>query len=403
MARDTKNQAATHKIPERAQKMKRIAEMNQDKENQAGLSRASYLSRNLGDYGETVEFAGKKYKKVEDLRYGTNPHQTAAFYRPVEGGGAIGSMEVLKSGKSGLSQTNLEDISYALNIVKFFEHSACACMKHVNPSGAAVTAANQRLVDVYCKARDCDPRAAFGSVVAFNTRVDCETAAEIMNSFVECVVAPDFSAESLSVFEDAESKLNRNIRIIRCGSLNTIPKFTDEESVSQRTVKILHDGSMVIADPLLTNVRGIEDLPAAAGASKKMGEAVSTVEPALEQMNDLLTAWYINLNVRSNGVVLVKDGGTLAIGTGEQDRVGAVEQALVKYRQKYQGTETIAGAVMASDGFFPFPDAVETAAQAGVKAIVAPAGSLRDAAVIARANELGVALRHAPERIFSHH
>ena len=122
-----------------------------------------------------------------------------------------------------------------------------------------------------------------------------------------------------------------------------------------------------------------------------------------EQLEDLLFAWYVNLSVRSNGVVIVKNGQTLSVGTGEQDRVGAIEQAIAKFKQKYQGEGTLAGSVMASDGFFPFADGVETAAAAGVSAIIAPAGSLRDAEVIRRANELGVALYHAPERIFSHH
>jgi len=129
----------------------------------------------------------------------------------------------------------------------------------------------------------------------------------------------------------------------------------------------------------------------------------STVAATPVQKRDLLIAWYMNISVRSNGVVIVKNGGTLAVGTGEQDRVGAVEKAIGKYKEKYAGPGDIAGAAMASDGFFPFPDGVEVAAAAGVRAIVAPAGSLKDAEVIARANELGVALCYAPERVFSHH
>ncbi len=368
------------------------------------ISRDTYLSRNLGDYAPTMQVGGIEYEKIEDLRYGTNPHQTAAFYRPTGHAGALAGMEMLKTGKNGLSQTNLEDISYALNIVKFFDRPACACMKHVNPSGAAVaTATGEPLVDVYGKARDCDPRAAFGSVVGFNTRVDEPTAKEIMGSFVECVVAPDFDPRAMAVFNHPENKLNRHIRIIRCGDLRTLPKFIGDDIEGCRTIKVLHDGSLVVAAPLLTAVRSADDLPPARASSKSLGEQVSTVEANEQQLQDLVTAWYINLSVRSNGVVLVRNGGTLAVGTGEQDRVGAVEQALIKFREKYQGAETAAGSAMASDGFFPFPDGVEVAAAGGVRAIVAPAGSLRDAAVIERANQLGVALRHAPERIFSHH
>jgi len=170
-----------------------------------------------------------------------------------------------------------------------------------------------------------------------------------------------------------------------------------------RTLKVLADGSLIVADPLLTHVRSADDFRPAQASSSKLGEVRAEVQATPQQRTDLLVAWYVNLNVRSNGVVIVKNGGTLAVGTGEQDRVGAVEQAVWKYKNKYQGPESIEGAVMASDGFFPFPDAVEVAAGAGVKAIVAPAGSLSDAAVIQRANELGVALYHAPERIFSHH
>lgn len=368
------------------------------------LSRKTYLTKNVGEFPGSTELFGMAYSKVDDLRYGTNPHQTAALYKPAGRNSVIGDMEVLKTGKSGLSQTNLEDISYALNICKFFTAPACACMKHVNPSGAAMGVADDSLVDVYRKARDCDPRAAFGSVVAFNVAVDENVAREIMTSFVECVVAPDVSPEALAVFNDRETyRINRSMRVLRCGELSELPKFVGDDVRGYQTIKVLSDGCIVVADPLLTRVRKPADLVRASGSTKDGQEITSTVNADDRQLQDLPAAWYVNLNVRSNGVVIVKNGGTLAVGTGEQDRVGAVEQAISKYHDKYKGSETIDGSVMASDGFFPFPDAVEVAAEAGVAAIVAPAGSLRDAQVIERANELGVAMFHAPERIFSHH
>ncbi len=371
---------------------------------ESSLSRQSYLSKNVGDHAGAVELLGRRYVKVEDLRYGTNPGQTAAFYKPVDGLNVIGDMQVLKTGKSGLSQTNLEDISYALNICKYFAAPCCVCMKHVNPSGAAVAVSGDSLATVYRKARDGDPRAAFGSVVAFNTAVDAETAREIMGSFVECVVATGYQPEALAVFNDQESyKLNRQIRILQVAGLEWLPKFVGDELAGCRTIKVLHDGSLVVADPILTNLRTVADLRPARASDKTLGEVASTVAATPQQLQDLLAAWYINLSVRSNGVVIVKNGGTLSVGTGEQDRVGAIEQAVAKYREKYQGPEEIDGAAMSSDGFFPFPDGVEVAAAAGVRAIVAPAGSVKDAEVIARANQLGVALYHAPERIFSHH
>ena len=367
------------------------------------LGRSSYLSQNLGDFQEKMVIGGKTYEKVTDLRYGTNPHQTAAYYRPVEENGVIGGMQILKNGKSGLSQTNLEDISYALNIVKFFDRSACAVMKHVNPSGAAVAVDGDDLKTVYLKARDADARAAFGSVIAFNTEVDADTAREIMNTFVECVVAPSYADGVLDIFNDGETyKLNKHIRIIQCGNPADLPRYVGDERASQ-TIKVLADGSLVIADPLLTALRSVADMKKAEAENKACGHQISACDATPQQLDDLLFAWYVNLNVRSNGVVIAQNGQTLSVGTGEQDRVGAIEQAVAKFAQKYTGTGTLKGAVMASDGFFPFADGVEVAAAAGITAIIAPAGSLKDADVIKRANELGVALYHAPERIFSHH
>ena len=368
------------------------------------LSRASYLSRNVGDYPAEFTIGSRRYVKVDDLRYGTNPHQCAAYYKPAGPPCTIGDMEIVKNGKSGLSQTNLEDISGALNIVKFCDRNACAVMKHVNPSGAAVARPGETLRDVYLKARDADARAAFGSVIAFNAEVDADTAREIMSTFVECVVAPGFSAEAVAVFNDSATyKLNRHIRIIKCGDIAALPRFTGEAAPGADTIKVLADGSLIVAAPLTTSIRSVADLIPARGENSRCGAVVSTVAATPEQLDDLLFAWHVNLSVRSNGVVIVKDGQTISVGTGEQDRVGAIEQAVAKFRQKYSGTGTLEGAAMSSDGFFPFEDGVEVAAAAGIRAIIAPAGSLRDADVIKRANELNVALYHAPERIFSHH
>ena len=371
---------------------------------QNSIGRNSYLTKNVGSFPESVEICGRKFVKVDDLRYGTNPHQPAGYYRPENTECPIAGMQILKTGKSGLSQTNLEDISYALGIVRYFSKPACAVMKHVNPSGAAVRRGNQTLKEVYSRARDCDHRAAFGSVVAFNVKVDAATAGEIMGTFVECVVAPGFEDGALAIFNDSERfKLNKQIRIIKCGEISRLPKFVGDEQELHYTLKVLADGSIVVAAPLLTNLKSVADIKPAQAENKTIGIVKSEIPATDAQKEDLLTAWYINLNVRSNGVVIVRNGQTLAVGTGEQDRVGAVEQAVWKYQHKYKGAESIEGSVMASDGFFPFPDAVEVAANAGVKAIIAPPGSIKDAEVIKRANELGVSLVHAPERCFSHH
>ena len=368
------------------------------------LSRATYLEKNVGNFSDEIVLNGRTYRKINDLRYGTNPHQPAAWYQPVDNLGPIGGMTVLKDGKSGLSQTNLEDISGALNIVKFCDEPACAVMKHVNPSGAAIAFPGDTLKDVYLKARDADARAAFGSVIAFNVELDQDTAREIMSTFVECVVAPAFAPGGIDIFNDSETyKLNRHVRVLRCGDLAELPRYTGETDDRFNTFKVLADGSLVVAAPLTTSLRKVADLVTATGSNTRCGEQASQIAATPEQLRDLLFSWHVNLSVRSNGVVIVKNGQTLAVGTGEQDRVGAIEQAVEKFRAKYTGSSTLDGAVMSSDGFFPFEDGVEVAAKAGIRAIIAPAGSLRDADVIKRANELGVALYHAPERIFSHH
>ena len=369
-----------------------------------GLNRNSYLEQHLGDFPAEFQLGARRYVKVTDLRYGTNPHQSAAYYQPIDGSGIIGDMQILKNGKSGLSQTNLEDISYALNIVKFFDRRACAVMKHVNPSGAAVGVGDESLKSVYLKARDADARAAFGSVIAFNAEVDCDTAREIMSTFAECVVAPAYAPGVLEIFNDGETyKLNKHIRIVRCGDPAGLPRYVGDAGAGAMTVKVLADGSLVLAEPLLTALRSTADMRPAEAENRSAGHQKSAFAATPEQLDDLLFAWYVNLSVRSNGVVIAKNGQTLSVGTGEQDRVGAIEQAVEKFAHKYSGEGTLQGAVMASDGFFPFADGVEVAARAGITAIIAPAGSLRDADVIKRANELKVALYHAPERIFSHH
>lgn len=287
------------------------------------LTRDSYLSKHVGDFPAEITIGSRRYVKVDDLRYGTNPHQAASYYKPADEACVIGDMKILKNGKSGLSQTNLEDISYALNIVKFFDTPACAVMKHVNPSGAAAGRPGESLKTVYLKARDADARAAFGSSIAFNKEVDQETAREIMSTFVECVVAPSYAPGVLEIFNDGETyKLNKHIRIIQCGDLSKLPRFTGEAKDEHNTVKVLADGSLVIAQPLMTSMKSVADLVPAEAENKRCGRQVSTVAATDAQKFDLLFAWYVNLSVRSNGVVIVKDGQTLSVGTGEQDRVG---------------------------------------------------------------------------------
>lgn len=363
-----------------------------------------YRTRTEGAFPPSIEVMGTEYVKVEDLRYGTNPHQPAAFYRPAADGQLVlGGYEILKTGKSGLSQTNIEDMHHAAGILKYMPRPACAVMKHCNPSGVAIETAGMPLAQVYKRARDADAQAAFGSVVVFNVQVDAATADEIMQSIVEGVAAPSFTPEALETLHAADRfKRNREIRIIRLPGFDRLPKYLDD-GTDVVEMKVFDDGSIVLAQPYLSRVTGPDDLMPAYNEHKEKGRIDIARKPDPRELDDLLFAWYVNIHVRSNGVVIAKNGQTLAVGTGEQDRVGAVEQAVAKAGAKYTGDETLDGAVMASDGFFPFRDGVDAAAKAGIRAIVQPGGSVSDYDVIAACNEQDIAMVFSGERCFSHH
>ena len=363
-----------------------------------------YRSRAEGDFPDSIELLGRAYEKVDDLRYGTNPHQPAAFYRPAGSQQLVlGAYQLLKTGKSGLSQTNIEDMHHAVGILKYLQRPACAVMKHCNPSGVAEQRGDMPLVRVYERARDADSQAAFGSVVVSNTQVDEATADAIMQTIVEGVAAPDFSPEALAALNNADHyKRNRELRIIKLPEFSRLPKYVgDGDGVWE--MKVFDDGSVVLATPYLSRVRSTGDLVLAHGDHKTKGAVQIARTPTQDELDDLLFAWYVNIHVRSNGVVIAKNGQTLAVGTGEQDRVGAVQQAIFKAQQKYKGDETLAGAVMASDGFFRFRDAVDAATGAGVTALAQPGGSVNDYDVIEACNEAGATMVFTLERCFSHH
>jgi len=365
--------------------------------------KAMYRTQTLGNFPATIEILGKAYEKVEDLRYGTNPHQPAAFYRPVGGRLVLGAYNMLKSGKAGLSQTNIEDMHHAIGILKYLQRPACAVMKHCNPSGVAMQVGNHDLKMVYERARDADAQAAFGSVVAFNRELDATTADAIMQTVVEGVAAPGFSAEALAILNAGDRyKRNKEIRVVQLPDLSVLPKYLDE-GTEVREIKVFDDGSIVLAAPYLSRVKSTADLVPAYSDDAKRGRVEIARKPDARELDDLLFAWYVNIHVRSNGVVIAKNGQTLAVGTGEQDRVGAVEQAVHKASKKYKGTETMQGAVMSSDGFFPFRDAVRAATDHGVTAIVQPGGSVNDYDAVVECNDSKTAMVFSMERCFSHH
>ncbi|MBM3264323.1 MAG: IMP cyclohydrolase [candidate division Zixibacteria bacterium] len=367
--------------------------------------RSMYTSARTGEFPDHVEILGVFFEKVNDLRYGTNPHQPAAYYRPRSSAAlALGHCRILKEGKNGLSQTNLEDMNGALTILKYADSPAAAVMKHVNPSGVAEARGQSDLRSVYVRARDCDPQAAFGAVVGFNRPVDPATAEEIMSTVVECVVAPGYENGSLEIFEDARRfGRNRDIRIVETPGLERLPRFVDDDTSGHLDIKMLGDGTVVLAAPFLTAIRSEADLKLASAVYRQQGSIRVERAPTEQEARDLIFAWHTAFGVRSNAVVVVKNGATLAVGTGQQDRVGAVEQAIDKYQRKYRGEERIEGAVLASDGYIPFRDSVDLAARVGISAIVQPGGSLRDAECIAACNEHGIAMTFTGERCFSHH
>ena len=363
-----------------------------------------YRTKTEGGFPQEIEVIGRKYLKVEDLRYGTNPHQPAAFYRPSEGGNLVlGAHKMLKTGKSGLSQTNIEDMHHAIGILKYLERPACAVMKHCNPSGAAIQVGDMPLVEVYQRARDADPQAAFGGVVVFNKVVDAATAEEIMQTVIEGVAAPRFLPEALEVLNNSDHfKRNKELRIVQLPDFTGLPKFIDE-GTDVLEIKVFDDGSIVLAGPYLSRVKSAADLVPAYNEHKTKGRIDIARRPTARELDDLVFAWYVNIHVRSNGCVIAKNGQAICVGTGEQDRVGAVQKALAKARDKYKGAETLEDAVMSSDGFFPFRDAVDAATSHGVRAIVQPGGSVNDYEAIEACNEVGATMLFSLERCFSHH
>jgi phosphoribosylaminoimidazolecarboxamide formyltransferase/IMP cyclohydrolase len=324
------------------------------------------------------------YRKHMSLRYGENPHQPAAYYSPTEGPLTVGDIKLLKSGKGGLSMTNVEDVNNSMRIVSYFSQPAVAVMKHVNPSGAAAQNKNEPLVEVYKKARDCDSLAAFGSVVGFNCEVDAVTAEELMNSYVEGVVAPSYADGCMDLFNK-----KKNIRIMQVDGLDSVSRY-EGEPMWPLDISVQMDGSLVLQAPMLTKLRSVDDL-----------RVVTERGIKLQELKDLLFSWYICMNVRSNGVVLSKDKSTIGVGTGQQDRVTAIRLALDKANMRGHG-DKIQGSVLASDGFFPFRDSIDLLAEYGVKACIQPGGSVRDKEVIAACNEHGIAMAFTDERCFRH-
>lgn len=376
--------------------------------------KSMYSTANTGSYAQSITI---KLEKEFDLRYGENPNQQAGAYMLAESDIAkLTDIKIIKSGKGGVSANNLMDVARAFEILKFFKKPSVSVMKHLNPSGFATQFKNNDLKQIYINARDTDARSAFGSVVVFNSEVDEETAKEINASFVEMVAAPSYKKEALEVFET-----KKNLRVMTFANIDKIPKFEGDDTKGLHDLKALPSGRVIVQKPYLSTIKGPENLVLKPTLEKDGKEYSVEKTPTDDEMDDLLTAWYVNIGVRSNGIVIVKDGVTVCVGSGQQERIGAIEQAIIKAYQKAMDNENIEydpingaydkgklsknpleGAVMSSDAFFPFRDSIDIIAKHGIKAIIQPGGSMRDNEVIEATNDNKVSMVFTKERCFGH-
>jgi phosphoribosylaminoimidazolecarboxamide formyltransferase / IMP cyclohydrolase len=314
--------------------------------------------------------------KLRDLRYGENPHQKAAWYgRGREGFGAV---DVLQ-GKE-LSFTNLLDLDSAARIVLEFSEPAAAVIKHTNPCGAAT---GTSAADAYVRAREADALAAFGGIVALNRPIDVETAQAITSTFIEAVIAPGVEDSARPILA---KKSNMRVVIVNFDTL--------EAATSPEVRSIL---GAVLAQQRDVVAEAHEEWPGQADL-----QVVTRRSPTIEEWKALRFAWRVCAHVKSNTVIFTNGLQTLAIGAGQMSRVDAVKTAVVKAQSGATGGNPLAGAVVASDAFFPFRDGLDAVVAAGATAVVQPGGSVRDAEVIGAADEHGIAMVFTGKRHFRH-
>ncbi len=309
------------------------------------------------------------FAKVQDMRYGENPHQSAAFYRDLNAvKGGIADYTQLQ-GKE-LSYNNVGDADAAWECVKTFEQPACVIVKHANPCGVAIA---DTPLNAYKLAHATDSTSAFGGIIAFNRELDEATAAQIVaNQFVEVIIAPSASEAALKI-----TAAKQNVRVL------TVPLSFAANQFDFKRV----NGGLLVQSPDTLNVQ----------ASQL--RVVSKAQPSTEQLQDLLFAWRVAKYVKSNAIVFCKNGQTLGVGAGQMSRVDSTRIAAIK--AKNAGLSLI-GSVVASDAFFPFRDGVDVLAEAGATAVIQPGGSMRDEEVIAAADEHGLAMVFTGYRHFRH-
>ncbi|EIU6822957.1 bifunctional phosphoribosylaminoimidazolecarboxamide formyltransferase/IMP cyclohydrolase [Vibrio parahaemolyticus] len=340
---------------------------------------ANYFGTMVPSYGENKEgdeeskfprTFNQQFEKKQDMRYGENSHQTAAFY--VEANPQEASVSTARQiqGKA-LSYNNIADTDAALECVKEFNEPACVIVKHANPCGVAL---GKDILEAYNRAYQTDPTSAFGGIIAFNQELDAETATAIVErQFVEVIIAPSVSAEAIEVVT-----AKKNVRLLECGEWSTKTTGFDVKRVNGGLLVQDRDQGMVSLDDL---------------------KVVSKRQPTEEELQDALFCWKVAKYVKSNAIVYAKGDMTIGVGAGQMSRVYSAKIAGIKAAD--EGLE-VAGSVMASDAFFPFRDGIDAAAEAGIKCVIQPGGSMRDDEVIAAADEHGMAMIFTGMRHFRH-
>ncbi|WP_322803283.1 bifunctional phosphoribosylaminoimidazolecarboxamide formyltransferase/IMP cyclohydrolase [Vibrio alfacsensis] len=345
---------------------------------------ANYFGTMVPSYGENKEgdepspenkskfprTFNQQFEKKQDMRYGENSHQAAAFY--VEANPQEASVSTARQiqGKA-LSYNNIADTDAALECVKEFNEPACVIVKHANPCGVAL---GKDILEAYNRAYQTDPTSAFGGIIAFNQELDAETAQAIVErQFVEVIIAPSVSAEAIEVVA-----AKKNVRLLECGEWSTKTTGFDVKRVNGGLLVQDRDQGMVSLDDL---------------------KVVSKRQPTEEELKDALFCWKVAKYVKSNAIVYAKGDMTIGVGAGQMSRVYSAKIAGIKAAD--EGLE-VAGSVMASDAFFPFRDGIDAAAEAGIKCVIQPGGSMRDDEVIAAADEHGMAMIFTGMRHFRH-
>jgi phosphoribosylaminoimidazolecarboxamide formyltransferase/IMP cyclohydrolase len=353
-------------------------------------------------------------EKEADLKYGENPMQAAGVFKFSGSNLAdLTNIRLAKSGKGGISATNFMDVARAMDGLKYFPAPSVAVMKHLIFSGFATQNGTTSLDNLYRSARYTDARSAYGSVIVFNRPLSIDCAHALLESYVEGVAAPEYEEGAMGILET-----KKDLRVMQFSNLDKLPKFVDDDTQGLYDIKALPTGRAIVQTPYLTSIKGVEDLvldPMINGRFVKR-------DPTQEELKDMLTAWYINFGVRSNGIVFVKDGVTLAVGSGQQERVGAVEQAIVKAYQKYMDRNNIPynplhgilskdgtivnsplkGAVCSSDAYFPKRDCIDLMASVGISGVIQPGGSIHDEEIIEAVNENNMSMPFTLERCFGH-